>query len=35
MCVYCMSYYGITKYSYDKAKGLNLSIKVNENKNKK
>ena len=31
MCVYYMSHYVITKYSYDKAEELGLVIKVSRN----
>ena len=31
MCVYYMSHYVITKYSYDKVKELGLVIKVSRN----
>ena len=35
MCVYYMSHYVITKYSYDKVKELGLVIKVSRNSLKK
>ena len=31
MCIYYMSHYVITKYSYDKVKELGLVIKVSRN----
>ena len=35
MCVYYMSHYVITKYSYDKVKELDFVIKVSRNSLKK